>query len=219
MRKIKEHPILFNGPMVRAILDGQKTMTRRMTKLPEKFHLGSCAFENNPHGDEDFVIHGEFGNKQIYCPYGSVGDRLFVKETHYLFGYWIKNGFTKTGRQRLKFRCVKERGVRFPDDTPTDTCTDKRCAGWFKRHSIFMPRWASRITLEIIRVRVERLQEITSDDAEKEGWPGIQCAVGALNMPSIVWFRHLWDSINAKRGFGWDANLWVWVIEFKRIKK
>lgn len=93
---------------------------------------------------------------------------------------------------------------------------------WTWNPSIFMPRWASRITLEITDVRVERVQEITEEDARAEGFPGERWATGHGDYSEIApseQFRELWDKLNASRGFGWDANPWVWVIEFKRIEE
>jgi hypothetical protein len=169
------------------------------------------------------------------CPYGIPGDRLYVKETHYRWGRWVKNGLTKTGRQRWRFRVSGTapglRGVRYLDDkiSPARKRTE---LGWHKRPSIFMPRFASRILLEITNVRVERLQEISEDNAKAEGieriggeysccpWRnyrigkrdemGMHCSAPSRS------FMTLWESINGPGS--WEANPLVRVVEFKRVK-
>jgi hypothetical protein len=180
-----EKPILFSGPMVRAILDGKKTMTRRTHRI--------------------------------------VAGRLWVKETHCRYGYWQKNGTTKTGKQKYKFTALSDE-VRYFDNPPDRVERSKEIIGWFKRPSIFMPRWASRITLEVTGVRVERLQEITEEDAIREGTEPAYLADlrpdGLLrDGPSHAYragFHDLWDSINGKT-YPWASNPFVWVIEFRRI--
>ena len=171
MNKPIEKPILFSGPMVRAILDGTKTMTRRTHRI--------------------------------------VAGRLWVKETHYRYGYWAKNGKTKTGKQKYEFTALSDE-VRYFDNPPDRVERSKEIIGWFKRPSIFMPRWASRITLEVTGARIERLQEISNEDIRKEGVAVLGCVTHRLN------FEQLWDSLNGKT-FPWASNPFVWVIEFRRI--
>ena len=178
-----ERPIIFSSPMVRAILDGRKTQTRRLVKPQPKIILAV-------HSDASITTERIFrsGDQRIHCPYGQPGDRLWVRETFSLSG----NGYF------------------FRADVPQPETVKY---SW--NPSIHMPRWASRITLEIINIRVERLQEISEKDANAEG-------VGTLfkyGMPagrSIDCFHALWDSINAKRA-PWASNPFVWVIEFKLI--
>lgn len=164
---MKERPILFSGPMVRAILDGRKTQTRRVVK-PRQGML------------DDWT--------GLPCPYGKPGDRLWVRETCY---------FEQPHGE-----------VIYRADPGSEKALDPEFTGLRWRPSIHMPRWASRITLEIVNVRVERLQDIRVDDARAEGvtakWP-------------VHGFRNLWQSIN---GFGsWDANPWVWVVEFRNMER
>lgn len=123
-----------------------------------------------------------------FCTYGRPGDRLWVRETY--------NGNKEVG---LAYRA-----------------TNPELNGCPWRPSIFMPRWASRITLEIVSVRVERLNDISEEDAMAEGVTRPPYYSAAPHYQ--IWFRNLWDSINAKRGYSWDSNPWVWVIEFKRVK-
>lgn len=189
---MKEHPILFSGSMVQAILQGHKTQTRRIvtnkTALewlqPDMFTPGFVADPDNH-----------------LCQYGYAGDRLWVRETwHYTGGNKVE-----PSPAYVSYRADGEFTV---DET----------AKW--RPSIFMPRWASRITLEIVNVRVERLQAITEKDAEAEGihLQGLP-ETERYNHPRkhIVAFQSLWNLINAERGYGWDVNPWVWVIEFKVV--
>ena len=183
---MKEKPILFNGEMVRAILDGRKTMTRRAVKPQPTLDHG-LVFEG--------IALGKFGavsDSVIACPYGTIGDRLWVKETHHVRDAGYVDG---TGRDIV----YKADDEDFP-------------YGWTP--SIHMPRWASRITLEITNVRVERLHEITEADAEREGvepWSS-----NALDFNGYYnSFSHLWDSTT--KDHKWESNPWVWVIEFKRI--
>lgn len=188
---MKEKPILFSGAMVRAILDGRKTMTRRVVKGRDiRVGIGTVTHRKR-RADGD---HWE----PLPCPYGQPGDRLWVKET------WADTR-TECKRNPVSYRA-------------TWNADDDFDRGFNWRPSIFMPRWASRITLEITAVRVERLQEITEEDAVKEGViPCVEPDVVEHPPGCVCNFRNLWNSINAKRGFGWDSSPWVWVVSFKRI--
>jgi hypothetical protein len=194
---VKERPILFSGPMVRAILDGKKTQTRRVIQFPKR---GAFVIEDRGNGWEVFQSDdGESslcndGNEHpMRCPYGYEGDRLWVKET-----------FRTVGRRH---RGTERRRVIYPA-----TCAPGTVRPPLKP-SIFMPRWASRITLDVVGVRVERLQDISAEDVYAEG-------VGAFVQSNIdvarEMFARLWNSINEERGFGWERNPWVWAIEFGR---
>ena len=206
-----EHPILFQGWKVKKILkwdfDAQDDMqTRRVIKNPARL--------------EGLMLEGE---EPEWCPYGKPGDRLWVRETFYHHGKWGKNGKTKTGKQAWKFKATKHdegEDVRFMDNPPEIVRPNKyRKTGWYKRPSIFMPRWASRILLEVTDVRVERVQEIMEIDARAEGCRYDDCNhLDPHGFSAKDRFQTLWDSINAKRGFGWDVNPWVWCVSFKRIK-
>jgi len=200
---MKERPIIFTSDSVRAILDGRKTQTRRVIN-PQPTAVRESPFVNS--GIED--IHGW----EIQLKYGQPGDRLWVKET------WRKT-FDIDDKDVMEYRAggtrlivgnsIQHGGHRITSVLPN----------WCP--SIFMPRWASRITLEIVTVRVERVQDISEADAEAEG-------IHLLGLPEIERYNHprkhkvayeaLWNEINAKRGYGWDVNPWVWVIEFKRIE-
>ena len=226
MNDMKERPILFNGEMVRAILNGHKTQTRRPI-APQP--------PNNTTWDQDaglFVVDGSRLGLLRFCPFGVPGDRLWVRETwaHYQTVDSIRRpdgrsydevsdglaGYRADGHDSIEdFR----EHIRL-----TSGCSlqDVVINGDKWRPSIRMPRWASRITLEVTDVRVERVQEIDRFDAIAEG---IRWTISDENTVHVYEaskqtrerFRELWDSINVKRGYGWDVNPWVWVVEFERI--
>lgn len=181
----KEHPILFSAPMVKALLEGRKTQTRRPLK-PQP---------------ENCQVRQEIGDPR--CPFGSVGDRLWVRETYKIVpAAAIKCGdvgaISPFDRNNAAvYRCGCD---RVPDGTP-----------WMP--SIFMPRWASRIQLEILEINIQKLQRITELQAKAEGATPICCSESYRDA-----FRRLWDGLHKPYGLaGWDANPWVWAIEFKRI--
>lgn len=175
---MKERPILFSGPMVRAILDGRKTQTRRIVKAK---HL---PFMENLLGG---FLDGKWNQRPL--PYGQPGDRLWVREA------WAN--------------------TRGDDSLPTYYRSDERIEDLQRtwKPSIHMPRWASRITLEITGVRVERLQDISDLEARQEG---LQPDFYGSVMGCKRKFIDLWESINGPGS--WAANPRVWVIEFRRIK-
>ena len=197
---MKERPILFSGPMVRAILDGSKTQTRRVAKHP----LAQAAVRINSYrrqAEFDCILSDSTGGI-IQCPHGTPGDRLWVRET------WAH----------------ERDGTGCPDDTgflyrATDPGWDDEETGLRWRPSIFMPRIASRILLEITDVRVERLHEISADDCRAEGHPtdwSRSPDTKVHNDAARDWYMDLWESIN---GHGsWHANPWVWAITFRRIQ-
>ena len=193
---MKERPILFSGPMVRAILDGRKTMTRRVMKL----RAGEIAHEGGD-GRLHAVSNTTWGDcieRVIQCPYGVPGDLLWVRET------WAT---------------TEQAGVHPSDAEMLYRATDpdwETWDGWRWSPSIFMPRLASRLTLRITSVRVERVQDITEEGARAEGFKDV---VGkyARGDEARIWFAELWDIINAERGYGWDANPWVWVVGFEVV--
>lgn len=250
---MKERPILFSGPMVRAILEGRKTMTRRVVKPQPYINEngvkcwgpptdGRKYLPNGPRsatGGDFFTMTDLIGR---YCPYGLKGDRLWVRET------WSMEA-GGTDKDSANFHAtfladLRVKGLLGHDDV-CQTMYDTQRGQW--RPSIFMPRWASRITLEITGVRIERLQEITEHDAESEGSPiSAQGDRPWFSQSPIasdthkLGFVHLWDSINADRPklpkdvnskryasvkrwlekhppCAWDDNPWVWVVEFDRV--
>jgi len=213
---MKEYPILFSGEMVQAILDGRKTQTRRVIKLQtgKAAGIGECHYSLSRHAysNED----GSCTCQPVKSPYGQPGDRLWVRE---------------------KFAVVHGEGEKPTKDDyliyATDASQSVGVIDFVKawRPSIFMPRVYSRITLEVASVRVERLQDISDEDARKEGVQDI-CHCGdyievhgyhsghsptPMDGYAANEFSILWDSINTKRGYPWESNPWVWCISFKKI--
>ena len=214
---MKERPILFSGPMVRAILDGRKTQTRRVLSIDH------CQLAIGTHFNRDAESIGEWklnpkcdtpeGHRHhgylrafpgvrvasARCPYGVPGDRL-----------WVREGL-KWGDETWQYAADGS-------DVMYSVATETAAKVWsFHKEgttcpSIHMPRWASRLTLEVVSVRVERLNEISIDDAMAEGCPD-DCGGHA---DCGDWFESLWDSINAAK-HPWSSNPWVWVVEFKKL--
>jgi hypothetical protein len=214
---VKERPILFSGPMVRAILEGRKTQTRRLVKLPSGHEFdGYCP-------KPMFVMCSRpdqpTGSRRVPSPYGHPGDRLWVRET-------FAPAYFDDGKPGYRADWTALDGVEEPTWKP----------------SIFMPRALSRVALEVVSVRVERLQDITEEDARAEGFEA-DTMWSAYNMkthsqvgffvdprpnddlidvhPSFTStardeFRSLWDKINGKKA-PWASNPWVWAIEFRGV--
>lgn len=216
---VSERPILFNGEMVRAILEGRKTQTRRVIKL---CHEGYPYYQIWKHLSGDGFGYatesrdGHFYKGAIRCPCGKPGDRLWVRETWYC-DHFLELGTVEDWKKELYYRADVPSG-RFED---AGYWAEPGPSSW--KPSIHMPRWASRITLEITDIRVERVQDITYRDCEAEGLEhpgrGIWTVPGTDETfrEGYLGFKYLWDSINAKRGFGWNVNPWVWVVEFKKL--
>jgi hypothetical protein len=206
---MKERPILFNGPMVRALLDGSKTQTRRLVNpAPEMVtDIGMKPWSGDPAALMNLLTQA--GRR---CPYGQPGDRLWVRESWHQRGKWRLPAFPEADWDDAYWAGTTD--VLYA----ADAARPER--GWRGRPSIHMPRWASRILLEITGVRVERLQDISEADARAEGvtiedrhMRGY-CA-GEFLPPSIRAYSDLWKSING--GGSWDANPWVWAVEFQRV--
>ena len=213
---MKERPILFKGAMVRAILDGSKTQTRRIVK-PQVLNVGGATpwewkgtrpkSKTGTGWIASTHLDGLLSWLKYSCPYGKPGDRLWVRET------WGK---------------VHHEGV---DPLPTyfyraDEYDAERDSLIRWKPSLFMPRWASRITLEVVSVRVERLNDISEEDAKREGADPVELltdvATGLLTIPMVSYngsyvdgYAALWESINGPGS--WAVNPWVWVVEFRKI--
>lgn len=199
---MKERPILFNAEMVNAILEGRKTQTRRVIKdeTKESLEIGyqrgeSFALDDPRSKDCKYI--------QSFCPLGEIGDRLWVRET-----------FTDSSGTGVEYRDSKGKLQRYayaadcPKGSHGDEMRKEFGVKWAP--SIHMPRSASRITLEITNIRVERLNDISIEDSLKEG-----ITHRTMNCPRHEYFQ-LWNSINGEMAH--EKNPWVWVIEFEVVK-
>lgn len=218
--------MIFNAEMVRAILDGRKTQTRRIIQSAAKNMQarGHEVISHRAPGDKwygDYVysmrdrsgVWQDFTNEQFLakCPFGQPGDRIWVRET------WAEAGGNAPELQLYR--------ANYPDHVPSSYENLKSAEEIRWRPSIHMPRWASRITLEITDVRVERLSEISEADAAAEGvppagdllpdYPGAYLTPKGDFATAKVAFQRLWESIYGEDS--WQANPWVWVIKFKQV--
>ena len=211
---MREHPIIFSAPMVRAILEGRKTQTRRVVRGGQPKGVGTFHVDTGFKGGRPTLVETTPcpAGREIHwlqrMPYGQPGDRLWVRETHLLDppidGSWpsVGDGFASIEDIPGRYRNTKHVLYRADNNLSGDWC-------W--RPSIHMPRWASRITLELTDVRVQRVQDISEEDALAEG-----CRSQIKHSAA---FADLWDSINESRGFGWNANPYVWALTFRRVEQ
>ena len=246
---MNEKPILFSTEMVKAILDGRKTQTRRVIPRAGGDCLGYITDRDAYWFELDLrtAANGPETSIEAKCPYGRPGDLLWVRET------WKPGAWRDDGRIAIDYKAspelTKTPWLTIPEEYPgkqfdelwEQWTNELRDMGWFPdkngvyqwesgqsplkwRPSIFMPRWASRITLRMTDVWVERVQEISEADVQREGWffqnHDLSKRYDPVTMDTArQWFAELWDSVNAKRGFSWDSNPWVWVVEFEEVKK
>ena len=197
-----ERPIIFSGPMVKAILEGRKVQSRRVVKPQPTVLQDWAAIGIAGVRFRTATIAENCLNMQNYidelaaeeCPYGQAGDRLWVKET-----FWVLD--------ELGDPLTVPQPIHYDADGHTRSLED-----YHKVSSIFMPRWASRITLELTGVRVERVQDISEEDAVAEG-------IEAKEPNHVVSARYRygqdWNDINRKRGYSWDINPWIWALTFR----
>ena len=216
---MKEHPILFSTEMVRAILDGRKTQTRRICKFEaiDSWEI-SCLVRNGVY----FRIKDrpDIPSQRIDFPYGQVGDRLWVRE----------NILLQREKKTPYFDVLYCADLSHFDNGHELDDWFMGYRGWYDSGldkqiipSIHMPKWAARIFLEITSIRVERVQDISWKDILAEGCdvnkptgdPSIDDFTAGVEATDT--FHWLWDSLNAKRGHGWELNPFVWVIEFKKL--
>lgn len=228
-----ERPILFNTEMVKAILEGRKTQTRRVVKpQPPEWSWSIRKWDAD-------CVNVSFNNNREYwvkTPYGQPGDLLWVREAWRVRSWHegepieieYKDGATRDESsdgsepniedwyERMWIQCAEDcEKAKIPLSKETEIYEfgDRDlCTRW--RPSIHIPRWCSRITLRVKDVRVERVQEISEEAAITEGFPRDEW----FDRYALDWFETLWDSINGKRGFGWESNPWVWVVEFEVVE-
>ena len=228
---VKDYPLLLNTNGVKGTLDGTKTQTRRLDRLgiinanpddwwlDEEYQKLNIAFGGaHAHFVRSNAKKGEPSSLRINCPYGEAGARLWVRETWMLFGYSVCNSafihykasFNENGGERL---------LQLPEDRPT-VLMQHKVRKW--QPSIHMPKWASRIPLEIVGVRVERLLDITEEDARAEGVKA-KYVGGFITLEHQKYYKYkdgfidYWDNIYAQRGYGRESNPFVWVILYRMI--
>lgn len=226
---MRERPVIMSGESVRAILAGQKTQTRRvLTPQPppvdpaQPYHLAPRVarsvgtyslndYEHLPKEPGAVAVFGAVsyvrdacGRAAWRCPYGVPGDRLWVKEGFLLLAE--ARGYQDAVQPPKPVIYRADEG-----DSIVAAVANRQGARW--RSPLFMPRWASRLTLAITQVRVERLQDISAEDALAEGY-GHDVHAFYRNTLPIRLYRRAWDHLNGKRGFPWDGNWYVWVVSF-----
>ena len=225
---MKERPIIFSGPMVRAILDGRKTQTRRVVK-PQPCDVGwgvNCEVHPYMTGTDWPLAYYERRrgvwncSEPLKCPYGKPSDVLWVRET------WL------TYPHPITYKMMREGADTWPmiDGEPISYAADEDgqllSLGWVKKPSIHMKRKHSRINLEVTDIRLERLQDMSDQDALDEGIVETndmfevsfgKCVLKSDGATALDAFRLLWNDINWKK-HPWSSNPWVWVVSFKRIK-
>lgn len=247
MGDVKERPILFSAPMVRAILDGRKTQTRRVMKPQpvsvERWFRGAPTTDTSA----EHAVPRDASGKGWIGPcgpfksqYGVAGDRLWVREEHYRFGHWEQKekASKKTGRVGYRF-VADSTETRFeaPVDarvSPPRTDDERERSQWYKRLARFMPRTSSRTLLEVVSVRVEQLHDITEEDAKAEGADrdfsvvdddredprevGYSLASDVARHEATAHRRFFCSLWESINGAdSWMANPWVWVVEFRRV--
>jgi hypothetical protein len=229
MKSIRERPIIMGADSVRAILDGRKTQTRRVVNSRIFIEIDNGndppIFQDSPNFGEALMKYGRY-------PYGYIGDRLWVKEI------WKPGAWRNDGRVAIDYMAspelthtpwihmgdqtdnyiprwlneISEIGIIPNHDGRYEWEPGKSPFKW--KRAMYMPQFASRITLEITDIRVERLQDITGEDALKEGF----CNYGT-DVDTLDAFCEAWQKLNAKRGYPWESNPWVWVISFKKVSE
>ncbi|MER3009167.1 hypothetical protein ABTW51_09225 [Serratia nematodiphila] len=222
---MKERPVIFNSEMVRAILDGRKTQTRRV--IANVGHDNCLPLQKRTKTKDGIYTHVMDAHIYGLCPFGMIGNRIWVRET------W--SDVNLEGAPAVAYRADDEvydlmENESLLDEDGAFNYQDTRVskyqfATWHSdlisgtegnwRPSIHMPRWASRITLEITAVRVERLNDISEEDAKAEGVAPSQHIITPTEALYRVGFLKLWQSIYGEES--WRANPWVWVIEFRRV--
>ncbi len=199
---VKETGFVAYQHEVKAILEGKKSQTRRVIKPQPELTICDELYKQNMAMMPDL------------CPYGQVGDRLYVREG------WCPSLRGTTEHEGFKRILVYREGRDEIDVPPqyNEWYDRVELSGYSWRPSIHMPRWASRITLEITGIKVERIQDIPENDCYAEGVEQPHKRYLGVGSATMLLFQYLWDGINTKRGYGWDVNPWDWALTFKVVK-
>ena len=218
MSQAKERPILFSGPMVRAILDGRKTVTRRLIKpsmrgfdISFELHQQEDGSWRPMHTFDESCMDDQGTEHPVICPYGKPGDPLWVRETWYCDHFEVMRGPYLKPADLVVTEARSDGTLVYAADGLTPYEADQ--PAW--KPSIHMPRWASRILLEVTDVRVEQLQAISIGQICKEG---LARSIYEFIPVTTAFdaFAEVWDSINGPGA--WEANPWVWAVEFKKVQ-
>lgn len=219
---MKSTPLLVSTPLIQPILDEIKTQTRRILLNRKAGGVWTPLYQPTLRDDG---LWSDSHCEPFACPFGTIGDQLWVREEHYQYGHWeiCPGEKTPTGRQKWKFVQDTDDTLYYPPPTFRRSMprVHPEISAWYKRLGRFMPKKCSRITLEITDIRVERVQSISGDDAKAEGcdpWPNAAKAKGwTPNHAYRCSFMVLWDSINEERGFSFFSNPYVWALTFKKL--
>lgn len=219
---VRERPILFSGPMVRAILDGRKTQTRRVVTPTIDVSVPFVSFNGGGYVGPGLDLWAQWANqwggdyRERRCPFGAPGDRLWVRETWAPMCHradphcWCEPGDESHHYTEYRADTNDARPGDWPEDEEGDYVPR-----W--RPSIHMPRARSRLTLEVTGVRVERVRDISEADAIAEGAEPAPCTASGCSLPHVHGYAKLWDSLYERGGPAWGANPWVWVVEFRKV--
>lgn len=216
---MKDRPILFSGPMVKVILEGRKTQTRRLVKPNYLACLtGDCPHQRQAECNADLALA---------CTYGEPGDRLWVRESCWLKATDVVVGYRPESGERTEVEFCGERGVSLEEgepphvwyaaDGPLPEMPEWTMCRWERRNSIHMPRWACRLELEVTAIRVERLHDISEEDAKAEGVPPMLGSPEPVAPAYRDGFRQLLDALNGNRA-PWASSPWVWVVSFRKLE-
>ncbi len=218
--------LLMTAENGQKVYDRVKTQTRRILRWPlyGKRDGGKRRIffaEDIDDVRRLIVSPGRHPNQCVVLPY-RVGERRYIREPHYLYGRWKRDGKTKTGKPKYRFIADRSKGACYPNNPPPRICTRKSAVGWFRRPGMFMFEWAARTIVEITEVRIQRVQEISEEDAIAEGvlytgdriQDGKKCS-GAISVQAR--FKQLWDSEDIHGAGAWERNDWVWAVTMRRV--
>ena len=223
---MKDKGTLFKPDMAKAADEGRKTQTRRIMKVQppgDGYQLITCIsttsdkrYEGKSHWAKVDGLNIIDDHGQYFTPPYAIGQRLYLKETHYRHGYWVRNGKTKTGKRAWCFvgSTKPEEWLFEPPDFARVEQDSYHTIGWYRRSPLFMPKRFARRWFRVTAVRVERLQDITPQDAAKEG---VIHNETTICLATVNMFEMLWESIHGPGS--WGRNPYVWCICFQKSKK